>query len=62
MRIASVRKARCIATLGNRVLASTDALREDLAEEDPRVKGYDSYRERAASADEAVAIALEAAQ
>jgi hypothetical protein len=40
----------------------SEALREDLADEDPRVRGYDSYRERAASADEAVAAALEAAQ
>ncbi|MFZ5679244.1 MAG: SbcC/MukB-like Walker B domain-containing protein [Pseudomonadota bacterium] len=38
----------------------SDALRDDLAEEDPRVKGYESYRERAVSTDETVA--LEAAQ
>ncbi|WP_315837423.1 SbcC/MukB-like Walker B domain-containing protein [Bradyrhizobium prioriisuperbiae] len=38
----------------------SEALRDDLADEDPRVKGYDAYRERTASADEAAA--LEAAQ
>lgn len=38
----------------------SDALRDDLAEEDPRVKGYESYRERAVSAD--AADVLEAAQ
>lgn len=38
----------------------SDALRDDLSEEDPRVKGYESYRERAVSADEVAA--LEAAQ
>jgi uncharacterized protein YPO0396 len=38
----------------------SEALRDDLANEDPRVKGYEAYRERAASADEAAA--LEAAQ
>ncbi|WP_257169615.1 SbcC/MukB-like Walker B domain-containing protein [Bradyrhizobium sp. SRS-191] len=38
----------------------SDALRDDLANEDPRVKGYDAYRERTVSADEAAS--LEAAQ
>lgn len=38
----------------------SEALRDDLANEDPRVKGYEAYRERAASADDAAA--LEAAQ
>lgn len=38
----------------------SDALRDDLADEDPRVKGYDAYRERTMSADEAAT--LEAAQ
>lgn len=38
----------------------SEALRDDLADEDPRVKGYDAYRERTVSADEAAA--LEAAQ
>lgn len=34
----------------------SEALRDDLANEDPRVKGYDAYRERTASADEAAAL------
>jgi hypothetical protein len=38
----------------------SEALRDDLAEEDPRVKGYDAYRERTVSAD-GTAV-LEAAQ
>lgn len=38
----------------------SDALRDDLAEEDPRVNGYESYRERAVKADGAAV--LEAAQ
>lgn len=38
----------------------SDVLRDDLADEDPRVKGYDAYRERTVSADDAAA--LEAAQ
>jgi hypothetical protein len=38
----------------------SEALRDDLAEEDPRVKGYDAYRERTVAADGTTV--LEAAQ
>jgi hypothetical protein len=40
----------------------SEALRDDLADEDPRVKGFQAYRERVAAVDAASAAALEAAQ